>query len=114
MNLVAVALGGAFGSVLRHLLVGLIGAPWAVALINILGSFLIGIAYVVLESRAALAPLVMTGVLGGFTTFSAFSLDTLRLWQAGRIAEAALYAGISVVLSLIAVTLGVTIARSIA
>ncbi|VDC26360.1 fluoride efflux transporter FluC [Pseudogemmobacter humi] len=107
----AVALGGAAGSVLRHLTVAAFGAPWAVAAINVLGSFLIGLTYVLLGPR--FSPFVMTGVLGGFTTFSAFSLDTLKLWEAGRIPEAALYVGVSVLLSLAAVSLGVTLARSL-
>ena len=56
-------------------------------------------------------PLLMTGILGGFTTFSAFSLDALKLWQGGQPAQAALYVGLSVVLSLSAVALGAALAR---
>lgn len=107
-----VALGGALGSVARHAAVQGIGAPWGVALVNVAGSFAIGLAFVLLPGPAA--PFVMTGILGGFTTFSAFSLDALRLWQAGRTAEAALYTGGSVALSLAAVALGATLARSLA
>ena len=53
----------------------------------------------------------MTGMLGGFTTFSAFSLDSLKLWQSGQITQAALYTATSVILSLSAVALGAALAR---
>lgn len=105
-----VALGGAIGSVLRHLCITAIGAPWATALVNIAGSFVMGVFFVTL-SRTSLSPLLMTGVLGGFTTFSAFSLDALKLWQSGQIAQAAAYTLVSVALSLIAVALGAALAR---
>ena len=114
MTILSIALGGALGSVLRHLSVVAVGAPWGVAVVNVIGSFVIGILYVVLAARGPLAPALMTGLLGGFTTFSAFSLDTLKLWEAGETAQAALYAGASVALSLAAVAAGVTLARTIA
>lgn len=112
--LVPVALGGACGAVLRHLAVMALGAPWAVAAVNVLGSFLIGLAWVALAGRDMTSALLITGLLGGFTTFSAFSLDTVKLIGAGRLAEAALYVLVSVFLSLAAVALGTTIARSLA
>lgn len=106
-----VALGGAVGSVLRYLAVAAFGAPWAVALVNVVGSFAMGVLFVVLSTRTQLSPLLMTGVLGGFTTFSAFSLDALRLWQSGQAGQAALYVGASVVFSLLAVALGAALAK---
>lgn len=106
-----VALGGAIGSVLRYLTVAALGAPWAVALVNVAGSLAMGALYVVLAGRGHLSALLMTGVLGGFTTFSAFSLDTLKLWQAGQTGQAALYVGTSVILSLLAVALGAALAK---
>jgi CrcB protein len=106
-----VALGGAIGSVLRYVTVAAFGAPWAVAAVNVLGSFVMGVLVVVLASRDALSPLLLAGVLGGFTTFSAFSLDALRLWQTGQPAQAALYVGLSVGLSLLAVALGAALAK---
>ncbi|OYU38671.1 MAG: protein CrcB [Pseudorhodobacter sp. PARRP1] len=105
-----VALGGAIGSVLRHLCIAGLGAPWATALVNIVGSFVMGVFYIAL-SRTSLSPLLMTGMLGGFTTFSAFSLDSLKLWQSGQITQAALYTATSVILSLSAVALGAALAR---
>lgn len=106
-----VAIGGAIGSVLRYGTVAAFGAPWAVAAVNVLGSFVMGVLFVVLATRAALSPLLLAGVLGGFTTFSAFSLDALRLWQADQPLQAMLYVGLSVGLSLLAVALGATLAK---
>lgn len=104
-----VALGGAIGSVLRFLTVAAVSAPLATLIVNIAGSFAIGVAFVLLSAR--LSPLLMTGVLGGFTTFSAFSLDALKLWDTGQPAQAAGYVAASVLLSLAAVALGTALAR---
>lgn len=109
-----IALGGALGSVLRYLMVSAIGAPWGTAAVNVLGSFAIGVLFVLLDGRAGWQVFLMTGCLGGFTTFSAFSLDTLKLVQQGQTAQAALYVLASVGLSLFAVALGATLARSVA
>lgn len=108
-----VALGGAIGSVLRYLVTSFFGTPWAVMGVNVAGSFIMGVLYVTLSHRAGLSPLLMTGVLGGFTTFSAFSLDVVKLVQAGHLGSALIYAGGSVILSLVAVGIGVTIARGL-
>lgn len=108
-----VALGGAIGSVLRYLTVTAIGAPLATAVVNILGSFAMGVLFVLLSTRTSLSPLLMTGVLGGFTTFSAFSLDAMRLWEAGQIPQAVAYVAASVFLSLAAVALGAALARGV-
>ena len=67
--------------------------------------------FVVLATRAALSPLLLAGVLGGFTTVSAFSLDALKLWQSGQTVQAVLYVGLSVGLSLLAVALGAALAK---
>jgi fluoride exporter len=109
--LLHVALGGAIGSVLRYLAVTATGAPIGTLIVNVLGSFVMGVLFVVLSARSGLSPLLMTGVLGGFTTFSAYSLDTLKLWQAGQILPALAYAGGSVILSLIAVATGAALAK---
>jgi CrcB protein len=106
-----IALGGALGSVLRYLMVAAIGAPWGTVAVNALGSFAIGVAFVFLDTRVGWQLFLMTGLLGGFTTFSAFSLDTLRLVEAGQHVQAAGYVLGSVTLSLIAVALGVALAR---
>jgi fluoride exporter len=109
-----IALGGAVGSVLRYLMVAAIGAPWGTAAVNVVGSFAIGMLFILLDARAGWQLFLMTGVLGGFTTFSAFSLDTLKLFEQGQPLQAALYVLGSVALSLIAVALGVALARGFA
>jgi len=109
-----IALGGALGSVLRFLAVAAIGAPLGTAVVNVLGSFLIGALFVILDARTGWQLFLMTGVMGGFTTFSAFSLDTLKLIQQGQVLQAAAYVLGSVALSLAAVALGATLARSFA
>ncbi|UWQ21216.1 CrcB family protein [Jannaschia sp. W003] len=114
-----VALGGAVGAALRFQL-GLAllrpGFPVAVLAANVLGSFLMGLAVVWLGQRglAAWQPLLMTGVLGGFTTFSAFSLEAWTLWERGEAGQAALYVALSVALSIGALASGVALARSAA
>jgi fluoride exporter len=106
-----VALGGAIGSVLRYATVAAISAPLGTFIVNVAGSFIMGALFVTLASRTQLSPLLMTGILGGFTTFSAFSLDALKLWQSGQSTQALLYIAASVILSLIAVALGAGLAR---
>jgi CrcB protein len=112
LTLPLIALGGAVGSVLRYLMVAAIGAPWGTAAVNVLGSFAIGALFVLLNSRESWQVFLMTGLLGGFTTFSAFSLDTLKLVEAGQTLQAAGYVLGSILLSLIAVAVGVALARS--
>ncbi len=109
-----VALGGAIGSVLRLAVTLAVGAPVATLAVNVAGSFLMGVLFVLLSGRGLLSPLLLTGVLGGFTTFSAFSLDALKLWQQGQAGQATLYVAASVVLSLAAVAGGAALMRSLA
>ena len=112
-TLLQIALGGAIGSVLRFVTVTATGAPLGTALVNIAGSFAMGLLFILLGTRTSLSPLLMTGVLGGFTTFSAFSLDALKLWEGGQTVHAIAYTTGSVVLSLAAVALGAALARSL-
>jgi CrcB protein len=112
LTLPLIALGGALGSVLRYLMVVAVGAPWGVAAVNVLGSFAIGVLFVLIP-REGWQLFLMSGLLGGFTTFSAFSLDTLKLIEQGQPSQAALYVVTSVILSLFAVALGVALARGI-
>lgn len=109
-----VALGGAVGSVLRHAVGLAVAFPFGTLAVNVAGSFLIGAAWVWLADRApGLVPLLMVGVLGGFTTFSTFSLDTLRLVEAGRPGAALAYVAASVLLSVLACGLAMLAARSL-
>jgi CrcB protein len=121
MTLLHVALGGALGAVARYL-TGLAalrlmgpGFPWGTLAVNTLGAFAMGLVVVALAhwGQTRLAPLLMTGFLGGFTTFSAFSLDALTLWERGEPLSAAVYVAASVVLSLAAIFAGLTLARSL-
>jgi fluoride exporter len=113
LTLPLIALGGAAGSVLRYLMVSAIGTPLGTTAVNALGSFAIGVLFVALGSRDSWQVFLMVGLLGGFTTFSAFSLDTLKLVEAGQPLLAAGYALGSVALSLIAVALGAALARGL-
>lgn len=109
ITLVQIAIGGAIGSVLRYLTITAVSAPIGTLIVNVLGSLIMGALFVILSSRAH--PLLLTGILGGFTTFSAFSLDALKLWQGGQVLPALAYVLASVILSLIAVAIGAALAR---
>ena len=98
---------------MRYASVTAIGAPLGTIAVNVIGSFAMGVLFVALTSRTQLSPLLMTGVLGGFTTFSAFSLDTLALWERGQAGLAVTYVILSVAASLLAVFAGLAIGRSI-
>ncbi len=102
-----IAIGGAAGSVLRYLTTLAVNAPFGTALVNVAGSLAIGALFVTLRQ----SPLLMTGVLGGFTTFSAFSLDALKLYRDGQTLQALAYVAASVGLSLAAVALGATLTQ---
>ena len=113
-----VALGGALGSVARFWLSEAVAArygnafPWGTLVVNVAGSFVIGLlaAVSLSDGRFLLAPparfFLMVGVCGGFTTFSAFSLQTYALAQNGEWARAVMNALLSVLLCLAAVVLG--------
>lgn len=118
-TLLTVALGGAVGASLRYLvnvatprLLGH-GFPYATMIVNVAGSALMGVLVVVLahKSGTRFAPFLMTGVLGGFTTFSAFSLDAITLWERGDGGAAFVYVAGSVLLSLAALFVGMMLAR---
>lgn len=107
-------LGGALGSSLRTLVGLWLPFPWGTFAVNVLGSFAIGLlAQPLLRAGAPhpAAPFLIAGVLGGFTTFSAFSLDALRLVEGGRAGHAALYVAGSVALSLGAAAAGLWLGR---
>jgi len=89
------------------------GFPFGTLTVNIVGSFLMGVLVVALAHKDAtrMAPLLMTGMLGGFTTFSAFSLDAVTIYERGQVGLAALYVAASVMLSLAALFAGLMLAR---
>ena len=118
-TVIQVALGGAVGASLRYganLGIGrLLGAafPWHTLAVNVIGSALMGGLMVLLAHRGQqqLAPFLMTGILGGFTTFSAFSLDAATLWTRGEAGLALVYVAVSVGLSLAAIAVGLWLGR---
>ena len=123
-HLLIVAAGGALGAGMRHLVnlaaLRLVGAsfPWGTLAINIVGSFVMGVVVEMLARRAGAAPelrlFIATGVLGGFTTFSAFSLETALLWERGAQLAAGAYVIASVVGAIAALFAGLALARSLA
>lgn len=120
LNILIIAAGGAVGAVLRYLMMIAIGThtlPWATLGVNVLGSFLLAC---LIEVFAHFAPvsnelrlLLVVGVLGAFTTFSTFSLDTISLLERGFFKQALFYVSASVILSLGAFILGLKLSRFI-
>ena len=91
------------------------GFPWHTLAVNVLGCFAIGVVAAWLAARGAprgAHPLLVGGVLGGFTTFSSFGLETVQLLEAARPAAAAANAAASLVVCLLAVFLGFGVARA--
>ncbi|MGG7579841.1 fluoride efflux transporter CrcB [Rhizobium sp. YTUHZ045] len=118
-----VALGGAIGSVLRYYVgqwaLRLMGPafPWGTLAVNVVGCFVIGV-FAELVARKfnasmELRLLLITGFLGGFTTFSAFSLDAISLFERGEAVAGGLYIAASVGLSMAAVFAGLAIMRAL-
>ena len=122
-NYVAVALGGAVGCCARLGLNQLVherygqAFPFATLLINVSGCALMGFLFFYTLERVSLSPMmrlaVITGGLGGFTTFSAFGIETLLLVEDGKLGYAALYVTLSVVLGIAAVFAGAWLVRSL-
>lgn len=122
-NLLYIAGFGAIGSLLRYgmtntvYLLGGRGFPYGTLSVNVIGSVLIGVVYVFLYERTGAAPewrlALITGLLGGFTTFSAFSLETVQLFQGGQPGRATLNILLSVSLCLIGCWLGIILGRKI-
>ncbi len=121
--LIAIALGGGIGALARHFLSSAVAAlfgsgfPWGIFVVNILGGFLMGLIVELgalklsysIEARAFLT----TGLLGGFTTFSAFSLDASLLIERGDWMGAMLYVTGSALLSIVALFAGLWLVRSL-
>ena len=117
-HLVLIAIAGALGAVARFTLVNLVGGrsfPWGTMSVNVIGSFLMGIAYIIIVEKSLISPdmkpLFMTGFLGAFTTFSAFSLEAWELLDRGEALQALTYVAGSVIFCLMAVMVGVFITR---
>jgi CrcB protein len=118
-----VGIGGAFGSVLRFWVGSYIGGrlgsrfPYGTFVVNISGSFLIGLVLAVLAEKSELNTywlyLLPIGFIGGYTTFSAFEYETFRLFQEGQMLSAVLNVTLSVVVGFVGVWAGTVAGRSI-
>ena len=111
MNLLAVGIGGAIGAVCRYLFGQMIpkmgsGFPLGTFAVNVIGCFAIGLIVAMVGKHSDIDPrlvlFLQTGICGGFTTFSTFSLETLTLFEEGRLSVAILYIILSVVLGILA------------
>lgn len=123
LQVIAIALGGAFGALSRYFVVGLVtdwlgkDFPFGTLLVNVLGSFLIGILYVVVVLKMHVSPelksILVVGFLGAFTTFSTFSLEAFNFISQGLLLSAVTYILSSVILCILAVWAGVSLAKLI-
>jgi CrcB protein len=122
-SLLAVLVGGGIGSVIRYVITFAVtqrlgaGFPWWTFIINVTGSLVIGIVAEITQTRlfagsALLRVFLMTGVLGGYTTFSTFSLDAFTLMREGDQLLAFAYVAGSVVLGIAAAIGGVALVRA--
>ena len=112
-NLLLVGLGGSIGSMVRYAVSFLIRSksfPLATLSVNIIGSFIIGFVFAISLKEGGLSNnwklFLATGICGGFTTFSAFSLENMGLLQSGKIGMAVTYILLSIVLGIVATFLG--------
>lgn len=121
--LAAIAAGGALGALARQLVgeawpAGLETFPWATFLINVSGSLLIGILMAVLgrlpEHHRLLRPFLGVGILGGFTTFSTYAVQSHELVRGGHPVLAIAYLSVTAVSAILAVVLGVMLVRAVA
>jgi fluoride exporter len=118
--LFAISLGGAVGSLLRHAIATVLGTrsagfPFATLLVNVTGSLLLGLLVPRLDAAATspeLRAALTIGLCGGYTTFSTFSLETVRMFERGRWALASTYIASSVLLSVLAMLAGLMLSRA--
>src|ERR1700687_3580681 len=121
--LLAVALGGALGSLLRYFVAGSVqsaawpGFPWGIFVVNVSGGLAMGIITELAALKLNMTPEVRAfltvGVLGGYTTFSTFSLDSVLLIERGSYVSAAIYIAGSALFSILALFAGLWLVRSI-
>jgi|TARA_B100000586_G_scaffold231856_1_gene181017 CrcB protein len=123
MSIISIAIGGAAGSLCRYgmsngiyLLLGR-SFPYGTLAVNILGSFVMGIVYILMIERASISEELRAGItiglLGAFTTFSTFSIETINLIESGEILKAGLNILFSVTLCVVGCWLGMNLSRQI-
>ena len=123
-EIIAIAVGGAFGSVLRFGVsrwvqgrTATLYFPWGIFAVNIIGCFLIGICFGLAVERFNAGPILRSGlfigILGGFTTFSSFTMDSVSLYYSGAYGTAAIYILASVAGGILATALGLYLVRTI-
>ena len=119
-NLLLVGFGGAIGSMLRYAATLLLNSkyfPYATLAVNIIGSFIIGLVFAIsIKNENFLNNwklFLATGICGGFTTFAAFSLETMELLQREKIGMAVTYIGLSIVLGIAAAFFGYQLIREL-
>ena len=123
LQLFAIAAGGALGALARYGMSNGVyawlgrGFPWGTLAVNLLGSFLMGLLFVLLIERLSWAPewrgAILIGFLGAFTTFSTFSIETLNLLEEGALLTAFLNMLVSVWLCIVVCWVGVILGRSL-
>lgn len=116
-KILAVAIGGGIGAALRYIVTfianlhGGVTFPYGTVLVNIIGSFTIGLLMMYFQSRMDLSPLIklfiITGILGGFTTFSTFNMELLTLIRTSQMALTFLYGGLNIIGAFIFCWLGI-------
>ena len=119
---IGIGIAGACGALARWAVSAWFGRrfpdfPWGTLVINVTGSFLLGMVFVVLTERSTASPVLRmsltTGLLGAYTTFSTFSLETVRLVEDGAFGAAAANVAASLALGLLGVWLGVSLGRAL-
>jgi CrcB protein len=121
--LLAVAVGGAVGALARYFVAGWVqsaawpGFPWGIFVVNVSGGFIMGLIVELgalkLNFTPELRAFLTVGILGGYTTFSTFSLDSVLLIERGAYASAAAYVAGSAVLSIVALFAGMWLVRAV-
>ncbi len=122
-QLIYIAIGGAIGAVLRFIISNGVyawlgrGFPWGTLVVNVFGSLLMGLLYVFLVERvsvsAEMRSLLLVGLLGAFTTFSTFSIETLNLIESGDLIPAGINMFVSVFCCVAACWLGLMLGRQL-